>query len=167
MLPRRLSLFLVIVVLFPTHQVIRPQRDVDAEETVAASFLRVRRDAGLLSLRRVEGSVFAQAACEAASHGTPEKVWVENANYAAMIYSTAKTEDVQPIQAMAIRMWKGDQRVVIGACVANTPAFPSGRYWIAVGVIGGATERSVAELLSGRPAATRSRAALNSQQGGE
>ncbi len=156
MFPRRLSLFLLIVLMVPTHQVISPQRDQNAEETVAAGFLRLRQQAGLPALRRVEGSTFSRAACDAASHGNPDKVWAENTNYAAMIYSTAKADSVQPIEAMAARSWKPDQRLVIGACFASTPAFTSGRYWIAVGVLGGASERSVADLLSGKPSSKKS-----------
>jgi len=168
MLPRRLSVFLVITLLFPTYQVIRPQRDVNAEETVAANFLKLRRDAGLAPVKRIVGDAFSRAACEAAAHGNPEKVWVENANYAAMVYSTARPEDVQQIAAMATRTWKPDQRFLIGACAATTPAFPSGRYWVAVGVLGEVSERSVAELLSGRAVTTRVRAATTPQpQAGE
>ncbi len=159
MFPRRLSLFLLIVFMVPTHQVISPQRDQNAEETVASGFLRLRQQAGLPPLKRVEGTAFSRAACDAASHGNPDKVWAENANYAAMIYSTAKADNVEPIEAMASREWKPDQRLVVGACFANTPAFTSGRYWIAVGVVGGGSEKSVADLLSGRPASRKSAAA--------
>jgi len=148
--PGRLSLFLLVTLIFPIHQVVSPQRDLNAEETVAANFLRMRREAHLVPLTRVEGSSFSLAACEAAGHGSPEKVWVENANYAAMLYSTPRADAVDAINSMAIRVWKTDERFVVGACSANTPAFPAGRYWIAVGVIGTTTDKSVAELLSGR-----------------
>lgn len=167
MLYRRLSLFLVLTLLLPMYQVIRPQRDINAEETVAANFLRVRREAGLLPVRRAEGGAFSQAACEAAGHGNGDKVWVENANYAAMLYSTAKPEETQPIGALAVRPWSGDQRFVVGACSATTPAFPSGRYWVALGVLGDTTEKAVADLLSGRPVAARARNVSGSSQGGE
>jgi hypothetical protein len=153
------------MVLFPTYQVIRPQRDVNAEETVAANFLKIRREAGLTSLKRVEGGIFSEAACEAAAHGSPEKVWVENANYAATIYSTTKPDDLQQISALATRTWKTDQRFLVGACLASTPTFPSGRYWIAMGVVGGVSEKSVADLLSGKPVTTR--AVVTTQQIGE
>ncbi|MGZ4813982.1 MAG: hypothetical protein ACXVZV_01135 [Terriglobales bacterium] len=155
---------MAIALLLPTYQVIRPQRDINAEETVAANFLRLRHEARLPAIKRVEGNVFSQAACEAAGHGNPDKVWVENTNYAAMIYSATRVDDTQQIAAMATRALKADQRVVIGVCAANTPAFPSGRYWVALGLIGEVSERSVAELLSGRPVTTRLRAAASSQQ---
>lgn len=161
----RLSIFLLITLLFPVKQVVNPQRDLNAEETVAANFLRLRREAGLPSIKRVEGSAFSQAACEAASRGNPEKVWVENADYAAMTYSTAHPEDSETIQSMARRAWRPDQEVVIGACYATTPAFSSGRYWIALGVVRGAEEKSVADLLSGRPSAPRARAMPTAQSG--
>ena len=156
MFPRRLSLFLLIVLMVPTHQVISPQRDTNAEETVAAGFLRLRQQAGLPPLKRAEGTTFSQAACDAAGHGNPDKVWAENANYAAMIYSTAKADSVQPIEAMASRAWKPDQRLIVGVCFANTPAFTSGRYWIAVGVLGGTSDKTVADLLSGKPSSKKS-----------
>ena len=161
----KLSFFLVLTLMLPTHQVVNPQRDVNAEETVAVNFLRLRREAGLPELKRVEGSTFSQAACEAAGHGNPEKVWVENANYAAMIYSTTKPEDAEAITAMATRSWKPDQRVVIGVCAADTPAFPAGRYWVALGVLGGVSERSVADLLSGRPVPTKGHVTPEAQSG--
>jgi hypothetical protein len=159
----RLVLFLIITLAFPARQVVVPQRDVNAEEAVSANFARVRRDASLPALHRAEGSAFAQAACEAAAHGNPEKIWVENAAYAAVIYSTAKADDLEPITNLAARPWKGDQRLVTGACFAQTPAFPTGRYWVAVGVIGNASDKSVADLLAGRPLVAR-RAAF---QGGD
>ncbi|HVZ17375.1 MAG TPA: hypothetical protein VG897_09690 [Terriglobales bacterium] len=165
MFPRRLSFFLLIALLMPTYQVIRPQRDLNAEETVVANFLRLRREAGLPLIKRAEGNLFSRAACEAAEHGNPDKVWVENANYAAMIYSTPKADDSQSIDAMAKRPWKGDQRLIVGVCTANTPAFPSGRYWVAMGVVGSASERSVADLLSGHPTVVRDR--TGAQQPGE
>jgi hypothetical protein len=165
MLSRRLSCFLLITLLLPTYQVVNPQRDINAEETVAASFLRLRREAGLPAVRRNEGSTFSLAACEAASHGNPEKVWVENANYAAMIYSTVRPEDAGSISSLATRRWRPDQRFLVGACLADTPAFPSGRYWIALGVLGNTSERSVADLLSGRPISARQRGVATGQNG--
>lgn len=165
MYPGRLSIFLLITLLFPVKQVVNPQRDVNAEETVAANFLRLRREAGLPPIKRVEGGAFSQAACEAASRGNPEKVWVENGDYAATTYSTAHPEDSETIKSMATRPWKPDQQVVIGACYATTPAFSAGRYWIAVGVVRGAAEKSVADLLSGSPSAAKTRAAMTAQSG--
>jgi hypothetical protein len=147
----RLIFFLVITVAFPTRQVVVPQRDVNAEETIAANFINARRSANLPLLRRAEGTAFSQAACEAAAHGNPEKVWVENTGYAAMIYSTPKPEERDSITSLALRPWKSDQRLVTGACYAQTPAFSSGRYWVAVGVVGNVSERTVADLLAGRP----------------
>ena len=167
MFHRRLSFFLAIALLLPMHQVIKAQRDTNAEETVAANFLRLRHESGLAPMRRGEGNVFSQAACEAAAHGNPAKVWVEDANYAAMIYSIARPDDARAIGTMATRLWKGDQRFVVGVCAATTPAFPSGRYWVAFGVIGGVSERTVADLLSGRPVMTRARTATSAQPSGE
>jgi|SRR4051794_18684654 hypothetical protein len=156
----RLIFFLVITVAFPTRQVVVPQRDVNAEETIAARFAEARREATLPMLRRAEGSPFSQAACEAAEHGNPDKVWVENSDYAAVIYSTAKPEETGPITGLAMRPWKGDQRLVTGACFAQTPAFTSGRYWIAIGVVGNVSERMVADLLAGRPQIKRATAPI-------
>ena len=153
----KLSLFLLVTLLFPTKQVVSPQRDMNTEETVAANFFKLRREAGLSSIKRVEGTSFAGAACEAAGRGNPEKVWVENADYAAMTYSTTHPEDGEAIQSMATRTWKPDQQVVIGACYATTPAFPAGRYWVSVGVMRGAAEKTVADLLSGKPTAPKTR----------
>ena len=161
----RLSIFLLITLLFPMKQVVNPQRDVNAEETVAANFLQLRREAGLPLLKRVEGSAFSEAACEAASRGNPEKVWVENADYAATTYSTAHPENGEPIKSMATRPWKPDQQVVIGVCYASTPAFSAGRYWISVGVVRNSAEKTVADLLSGRASAPKTRAMATSDTG--
>src|SRR5581483_4574994 len=151
MLPRRLGLFLAIVLILPTTQVVNPQRDVNAEENVAVSFARVRRESGLPSMMRAEGSAFARAACQAAEHGSRDEVWVEDANYAAVISSSAKPESADGIAQLATRAWTSDRRLVVGACSASTPAFPGGRDWIAIGVLGGASERSVARFLTGQP----------------
>lgn len=151
MLARRLSLFLAIVLILPTAQVVNPQRDVNAEENVAVSFVRARRGAGLPPLPRAEGSAFAHAACQAAQHGSQDKVWVEDANYAAAIYSSANPESADAVTQLASRPWPPDRRLVVGACSANTPAFPSGRDWVAIGLVGAASERSVARLLTGQP----------------
>lgn len=163
--PGRLSVFLLLTLMFPIHQVVSPHRDANAEETVAANFLRLRHEAGLMAVKRIEGATFSVAACEAAEHGNPEKVWVENANYAAMIYSTPRPDAVDTISSMATRDWKADQKLIVGACQAKTPTFESGRYWIAVGVLGGVSERSIADLLSGRPATNRPRAISAIQTG--
>jgi hypothetical protein len=154
----KLSLFLLVTLLFPTKQVVSPQRDMNAEETVAANFMKLRHEAGLSSIKRAEGNAFSQAACEAAGRGNPEKVWVENADYAAMTYSTAHPEDGEAIRSMATRPWKPDQQVVIGVCYAATPAFPSGRYWVSMGVMRGSAEKTVADLLSGKPSGPKARA---------
>lgn len=155
MRPWRLGLFLAIVLFLPNMQVVTPQRDINAEESVAINFQRLRHDAGLPPLKRIQGSTFAEAACRAAERGNAEKVWVENANYAAMIYSTAKPEDAEPVAQLATRAWKSDQKLIVGACGAATPEFSGGRDWIAVGVLGGVQERSVAELLSGGSATAK------------
>ena len=161
----KLSLFLLVTLLFPVKQVVNPQRDVNAEETVAANFLRLRREAGLPPIKRAEGSAFSGAACEAASRGNPEKVWIEDADYAATTYSTTHPEENETIKSMATRPWKPDQEMVVGGCYATTPAFSAGRYWIAVGVVRGATEKAVADLLSGRAGGPRTKAATISQPG--
>lgn len=148
---RRLSLFLVIVLIVPTAQVVNPQRDVNAEENVAVSFARLRRESGMPQLSRAEGSAFAHAACQTAEHGNRDKVWVEDASYAAVIYSSAKPESSDVVAQLASRVWPSNRRLVVGACSANTPAFPSGRDWVAIGVVGGTSERSVVQLLTGQP----------------
>ena len=148
---RRLSLFLAITLVLPCYQVVNPQRDINAEETVAVTFLRSRRDAGLPVMGRAQGSDFARAACQAAERGNRDQVWVENVNYAAMIYSTAKPENAAAVAQLATRQWPEDRRFVVGACEASTPAFPSGRYWVAMGVLGATSERAVAELLGAGP----------------
>ena len=150
MLPRRLSVLLLILLILPNGQGVTPQRDVNAEENVAVTFVRMRREAGLPALARAEGSAFARAACQAAERGSRDKVWVENATYAAAIYSSAKPEMADAIGQLATRTWPSDRRLVVGACSANTPAFPSGRDWVAIGVVGGNSERSVAQLLTGQ-----------------
>ena len=151
MLAQRLSLLLAIVLIIPTAQVVNPQRDVNAEENVVVSFGRLRHEAGLPSLTRAEGSAFARAACRAAEHGSRDRVWVEDAKYAAVIYSSVKPESADAIAQLASRAWSSDRRLVVGACSASTPTFPSGRNWVAIGVVGGTSERSVAERLSGQP----------------
>ena len=149
MLARRLSLLLVILLIFPTSQVVNPQRDVDAEENLAVTFARLRAEAGLSALQRGGGTAFAGAACRAAEHGSRDKAWVEDANYAAVIYSSAKPESADVVAQLAGRSWPPNRRLFIGACAARTPTFPSGHDWVAIGVLGDASERSVAELLSG------------------
>jgi len=151
MLPRRLSFFLAISLMLPTYQVVNPQRDLNAEENVALNFLRIRHSAGLPPLRRAEGSAFSRAACQVAEHGSTDKVWAEDATYAAVMYSSAKPESADAVTQLATRSWPADRRLFVGACAASTPAFPSGHYWIAIGVLGATSDRSVAELLSGAP----------------
>lgn len=147
----KLAFVLFLTLLLPTHQMVLPQRDINAEENVASNFLRLRKQANLEATRRMDGAGFAAAACELARHGRTEKISVDGANYSAMIYSTAHEEDAEPIAAMATRTLKNDDRLVTGVCYAKTPAYPSGRYWVAVGVVNGASERSVAQLLGARP----------------
>jgi len=149
MLPRRLALLLALTLIWPTYQAVNAQRDINAEETVVVTFVAMRREAGLPPLARAEGSLFARAACYAAERGTTDKVWVENTNYAAMIYSTSRPENAEALTQLATQNWGADRRFVIGACQANTPAFPAGRYWVAAGVLGGASEQAVADLLGG------------------
>jgi hypothetical protein len=161
----RLIFFLIFTLAFPTRQVVVPQRDVNVEEAIAGKFEEARREARLPELRRLEGSAFSRAACEAAEHGNPDKVWVENAGYAAVIYSTSHPEDAAHLMSLAMRAWKPDQRLVTGACFAQPPAFSSGRYWVAIGVVGGVSERTVADLLAGR--APVKRAATSQAVGGE
>lgn len=151
MLASRLSLFLAITLIVPTAQVVNPQRDVNAEENVAISFVRMRHESGLPTLKRADGSAFARVACQAAEHGNSDRVWMEDASYAAVIYSSAKPEAADAIAQLASRTWPSDHRLVVGACAATTPTFPSGRDWVAIGVVGATSERSVAERLTGQP----------------
>jgi hypothetical protein len=147
----RLAFILLLIVVLPTHQVVAPQRDINAEESVAVNVMRLRKHANLDAVKRLEGSAFAAAACESARHGRSDKISVDGANYSAVIYSTAYPEDAEPITALATRALKADDRMITGACYANTPAFPSGRYWVAIGVVNGANERAVAQLLGAHP----------------
>jgi len=153
MLPRRLSLFLAIILVLPTAQVVNPQRDVNAEENVAVSFASLRRHAGLPLLMRSDGTAFARAACLATEHGSSDTVWVEDATYTAAMYSSAQPESADVIAQLGSRAWSSDRRFVVGACSASTPTFPAGRDWVAVGVVTAAAERSVADLLTGKPKA--------------
>ena len=145
----KLALFLLLTIFLPTHQVVMPQRDINAEETVARNFQRLRETANLPPIEREEGTAFSRAACEAAAHGLREKISAEGANYSALILTSANADEPEAIRALALRAWKPDDRLVTGVCFANTPAFASGRYWIAVGVLANASEKSVSELLGG------------------
>ena len=150
MLHRRLAFVLFVTLLFPLHQVVTVRRDVNAEETVAVNFLEARHRAGMTLVKREEGSAFATAACGAAYRGRADQVWLEGLGYVAVMYSTSHPEDVDPVARLAQRPWKADDRLVTGVCFGSPPAFPAGRYWVAVGVLSNASQNSVSELLGGR-----------------
>lgn len=151
MLSRRLSIFFAIWLVFPTAQVVNPQRDRNAEENLAVVFDRLRAESGLPVLKRMEGTAFARAACQGAKHGRHDQVWVEDSDYAATMYSSPTPESITMLAQLAARSWPPDRRLAIGACAATTPAYPAGRDWVAIGILKEKSERVAAELLGGRP----------------
>ncbi len=127
------------------------KRDVNAENRIAEKFVRMREAAKLPAYARLDGADFAKAACDAATEDKVEEQRVENRDAVAFIYSTSDPEMGDTLAYISTRPWKHVRNFVVGACYARSPTYLSGRYWIAIGVLGGKFDKFIADLLGTSP----------------
>lgn len=98
-------------------------RDMNAENAVAAKFVRLRQSAGLPLYTRLNGINFATAACQAAHDNKTAEQRFENSTAIAFIYSADDPESSDTLTYLATRPWKHVRNVAVGVCRVQNAEF--------------------------------------------
>ena len=99
----------------------------DAEEAIAESVARTRRDAAMKPLQRFDDATAKTVACSMAQADSIDAPGPRN--HAVLRYTTMRPENVPDSAARVI----DDRRArgfAVGSCYARTATYPSGVYWV-------------------------------------
>jgi len=99
----------------------------DADEAIAESIARTRRDAAMKPLQRIDNTAAKTAACSMAQADSIDAPGPRD--HAVLRYTTMRPENVPDSAARVI----DDRRArgfAVGSCYSRTPTYPSGVYWV-------------------------------------
>jgi uncharacterized protein YkwD len=99
----------------------------DAEQTIAESVARTRREAAMKPLRRIDNATAKTVACSMAQADSMDAPGPRD--HAVLRYTTMRPENVPDSAARVI----DDRRArgfAVGSCYARTATYPNGVYWV-------------------------------------